>query len=495
MSGFQNVHIRVNDAATGQPTPVRLRCVGADGRYYAPFGRLTEFATGIGEDVGGNVLIDGRAFAYIDGTCEIRLPVGTVHVEIHKGPEYVPLQEQVQLKQGKLALRFVLQRWADLRQQGWYSGDTHAFFMTPHAALLEAGGEDLAVVNVLAEHTLSNSFDPPVLNNILSFSGQRPALELPGHMVVVNTLNWHEWLGRLILLNCHRVVYPLTFGSPAGVDDWNLADWCEQCHRKGGLVVSPDFYIHQHYPAREALADLIMGYIDAIDVGHFCLSQFYSLHSWQELLSAGIRVPLTGGSGKSDNRAVLGSVRTYAHLKDGEEFTYKNWIEAIRAGRTFVTNGPLLSLTVDDHDPGDVLDLPATGQKVAIRVQARSLTSFEKLELLWNHQVIAEATPAQGGAITSASIDTEIAISEPGWFYARCSGSGCAHTSPIYVHVAGQARQPDGATVAELRQRLEKMLTNVREHGRFENEQQRERMAAVYLAAMEKLQAQLEQAR
>ena len=47
MSGkLQTVHVRVNDAATGQPTPVRIRFEGPGGEYFAPFGRLTEFATG-----------------------------------------------------------------------------------------------------------------------------------------------------------------------------------------------------------------------------------------------------------------------------------------------------------------------------------------------------------------------------------------------------------------------------------------------------------------
>ena len=38
------VHIRVNDEATGRPTPVRLGVTGPDGTYYAPFGRVAEFA-------------------------------------------------------------------------------------------------------------------------------------------------------------------------------------------------------------------------------------------------------------------------------------------------------------------------------------------------------------------------------------------------------------------------------------------------------------------
>ncbi len=116
---MQQVHLRINDAATGQPTPVRLRITDADGIYYAPYGRLTEFATGVNQDVGGNVMIGARKWAYIDGACEILLPPGKLHIEIAKGPEYTPIDEEMTLLAGKMALRFTIERWSDVRKQGW----------------------------------------------------------------------------------------------------------------------------------------------------------------------------------------------------------------------------------------------------------------------------------------------------------------------------------------------------------------------------------------
>src|SRR5262249_50178848 len=135
---LQTVHVRVNDAATGKPTPVRIRFTDAGGTYYAPFGRPTAFSTDYGQDVGGNVLVGEGPHAYIDGTCEIAPPPGRLHVAIYKGPEYRPVREEFDLPPGKLALRFVIERWVDLRAEGWYSGDTHCHFLSPHAALLEA---------------------------------------------------------------------------------------------------------------------------------------------------------------------------------------------------------------------------------------------------------------------------------------------------------------------------------------------------------------------
>src|SRR5262249_3842469 len=152
----------------------------------------SEFATGRNQDVGANVRIGGHPHAYIDGTCEVRLPTGPVRVEVHKGPEYLPLFQETVLGPGKASLRLTIERWINLREQRWYSSDTRAHFLTPHAALLEGAAEDLAIVQLLAtESKLRGPYgkDYVAVPNLVAFSGQHPALESPGHLVVVNTLN------------------------------------------------------------------------------------------------------------------------------------------------------------------------------------------------------------------------------------------------------------------------------------------------------------------
>src|SRR5260370_5810408 len=264
-----NVHIRVNDAATNRPTPVRLRIADANGRTYPPLGRLAEFVTGRNEDVGGHLLLNRERFCYIDGSCEVPLPAGVpLTFDISKGPEYTPLRQTVTLGPGQMALRFVIERWRDLRTVGWHSGDTRCHFLSPHAALLEAQAEDLAVVQLLATETYITGKDGaglPCIPNMLAFSGQQPALELPGCIVASNTLNKHPVLGSLALLHCHRAVFPLSFGGADATDDWSLADWCDQCHRKKGLVVWADPFQFESGIAPEALADLILGRIDAVE--------------------------------------------------------------------------------------------------------------------------------------------------------------------------------------------------------------------------------------
>jgi hypothetical protein len=488
---LQTVHVRVNDAATGKPTPVRIRFTDAEGQYYAPFGRLREFAEDIGADVGGNVLIGGEAYAYIDGACEIGLPPGRIAVAITKGPEYRPVREEIDLSRGKLALRFEVERWADLRGQGWYAGDTDCHFLSPRAALLEGAAEDLAVVNLLAQQSPSQSC--PAIPNILDFSGQVPAVELPGHLVAINTLNWHPRLGSLLLLNCHRVVYPLTFGGPGGLDDWTLADWCDQCHRKGGLALGIGFFgTAPDNPHGELLADLISERVDALVLGDFEDPQAdvrwgleAVLRDWYQLLNCGFRIPLAGGSGKDSNLIVLGATRTYALLGPGQPLTYKNWIEAVRAGRTFVTSGPLLTFTVNDSLPGTVLDLPA-GAAVRVRAEARSLGTLERLEVIANNRLVAEADASDRPA--RATLEAEVALPQGGWLVARCWGPyddaienwHAAQSSPVYVQVEGRHPPADPAAVARFAELLQNMLRWVAEEARSENEQQRQRLASIF---------------
>ncbi len=497
---MQTVHLRVNDAATGRPTPVRLRLTGPDGTYFAPFGRLTEFATGRNQDVGGNLLLGARAHAYIDGGCEAGLPDGPVTVEISKGFEYAPRRQEVLVKPGQLSLRLAVERFADLRREGWYGGDARCHFLAPHAALLEAAAEDLAVVNLLAVGcpvVVRPGKYYPSVPNLLAFSGQAPALEAPGHLVVVNTLNTHPELGSLALLNCHRVVYPLTFGGPAGEDDWSLADWCDQCHRKGGLVVwARTWHEGRDFALGEPLADLILGKVDAFEIDYYEDSPFDVLADWYALLACGFRVPLVGASGKDSNGAALGAVRTYARLRDGDEFSYKNWVEAVRAGRTFATNGPLISCTAGGQGPGSVIDLPSGTTAARVRAEARSAVPFDILEVVVNGAVAATALAS--GSPSAAALDAEVSVGEGGWVAARCRGRQqlfhrpanqrvFAHTSPVYLRREGHEPRADAAAAARLAEHLGHMLDWVKTRARCATERQREHLAEIFLSAREEL--------
>ena len=490
---MQPVHLRINDAATGQPTPARLRITDSAGVYYAPFGRLTDFATGPNQDVGGNVMIGMKKWAYIDGTCEILLPPGELRVEIAKGPEYQPVDEPVQLLAGKLALRFTIERWSDVRKHGWHSGDTRVHFLPPDAALLEGQAEGVAVVNLLVrETTVKDTFGKVqrACPNILSFSGQSFARQADTCSVAVNTQNMHPELGSLGLLHCHRLVYPLNFDS----GEWTLEDWCGQCHRKKGLVVWTE---PQHqtddFLYGEPLADLILGNIDAFELTFWEDSPFDALVDYYKLLQAGLIVPLTGASGKDCNGLAIGSMRMYAYLPPGENFTYSNWIEAVRAGRTFASNGPLLHITIDGAVPSRTHDRSTSNQPMQLRVEASSWTAFDRLDLLFNGEVIAKASPSASPPF-HARIEQEFDPPANGWLAARCSGQALipsrpapqrvfAHTSAVAVRTNDKKDTVRADVVNDLLGELDGMLRWAREEASCDKPVQRERLVRVFSEA------------
>jgi hypothetical protein len=467
---LQQVHLRVNDADTGKPTPVRLRITDANGAYYAPYGRLTEFATGVNQDVGGNVQIGNKKWCYIDGACEILLPPGTLHIEISKGPEYTPIDEQITLVAGKMSLRFTIERWIDMRKLGWYSGDTRVHFMSPDAALLEGQAEDVAVVNLLAKDAFvkEDYGKAPTVSNILSFSGQSFARISENCGVSVNTHHRYVRFGSLGLLNCHRVVYPLTNEG----SNWSFADWCGQCHRKNGLVVWTEA-VRATTPHmwRGPLADLVLGEIDAIEFLVNESSPVEVLADFYPMFNAGVRAPLVGASGKASNKGVLGGIRTYAHIGEGNALTYAAWIEAVRAGRTYVSNGPLLDYTINGK-VSSVAGAEPFASPVHLHARAISLTPFDQLEILCNGETIASAAPGASQPL-EAVLDLELPADTTGWLAVMCRSndvrngpwSAFAHSSPFRIDSEVINMSVKQEAVEGLIAELDQMTTYSHGHG------------------------------
>ena len=151
-SGRNWVHVTVVDDATGRPVPCRVHFRSAKGIPYQPHGHHNHVTQNLGSwhyDVGGDVRLGQRSYAYIDGTCQGWLPRGDVVVDVARGFEYEPLRQTVRIEPGQRELTLRLGRVADMASEGWWSGDSHVHFLSTPGAQLEQRGEDLRVVNLL----------------------------------------------------------------------------------------------------------------------------------------------------------------------------------------------------------------------------------------------------------------------------------------------------------------------------------------------------------
>jgi hypothetical protein len=150
-------------------------------------------------------------------------------------------------------------------------------------------------------------------------------------------------------------------------------------------------------------------------------------------------------------RGPVGLNRVYVRVPEGP-LSLSSWLDSLRAGRSFVTNGPLVSLTLSGKGPGDRLDLPPEGGDVSISASLRSIVPVDHLELVCNGDVAREI--ALTGNRDRADFQGTIPIQKPGWCVLRAWNEGpspaildsypYATTSPIYVTVGGrEARSPE----------------------------------------------------
>jgi len=177
--------------------------------------------------------------------------------------------------------------------------------------------------------------------------------------------------------------------------------------------------------------------VDALEIGGLRGSDF-STQEWYRYLNCGYRVAVCGGTDKMGAYCALGWRRTYALTDPKRPFTYANWTKAVRAGRTFSTNGPLIDLVVDGRRIGDTIDMSRRGGTVEVVAEAECVWPLGVIEIVHNGRVVADTRSTRGAK--KLRVATKLKLDGSGWIAARCAGCDrhpggyiAAHTSPVYV--------------------------------------------------------------
>jgi TolB protein len=136
----------------------------------------------------------------------------------------------------------------------------------------------------------------------------------------------------------------------------------------------------------------------------------------------------------------VGTTRVYVHVP--EPFTLDRYLDRLKAGRSFVTSGPLLRFTAGGGEPGDVIP----GSKpIDWELAVTSVLPFERVEILVNGEV------AWGGAglekTGTRRYRGTIHAPAGGWIAARVHGGATswpamdsypfAHTAPMWIGQVG----------------------------------------------------------
>ena len=509
------VSISMYEKNTGSPVYARVHITDEKGRYWPPRGHQKTINIGWREDVGGDVRVSGKTYAYVGPDFIVDLPVGKYHIEAEKGIEYESASMDFYVNSvDNKSQRLIFNRWINMENSGWYSGDTHTHFLNDHTAVLEAQAEDLNVINVLATKW------GELITNIHDVTGSPSLVSTDKHIVFFNEEVRHPFLGHAILHPIRKLIYPLSWGEGmegvyGGYDFPPMAYQADKARAQGGLVT----WAHFMSANGEVAIDVALGKVDTIDLFTWVdVFKPTNKHSdrpdsgiaelWYAFLNTGARLPVTAGTDKMMNTQVAGSSRTYAHIDSGD-FSYDSWIDALRNGRTFITTGPIISLKANNEDIGSVVVMKP-GETIRLEAEVRTLKDrypVDKIEIIQNGKVVATQINDDQSELIKLSFESQ--INKSSWFAVRAYGARIlpnntwpaigsiygidppngfpvmAHTSPIYAEIPGSKiwLEEDAAFLAK---KCDVAINWAKTRAKFHTEIQRKEVIELFEKAREK---------
>jgi hypothetical protein len=494
--GRSPVRVNVIDETTGQASAARM---------YLRRGTEALVPTGLQSYSRG----DERHFL-IDGGLSLDLEPGTYALRVERGLEYVPVDVELAVP-ATAPVTIALRRWAAMNGDGWYSADMHVH-RDPVDIPLILAAEDLNFVPTITTHMWSNDTSAP-WKPPRSF----PVVVAPNRFFTGNSQEIERIQGgpgAVILLGREM---PLPF---SGYELYPpVAVYAKAVHERGGLVEGDKpFWV-------DTFVNAALGHIDALEVNcnHFLPRlvdtdlapwshwpmefgyrgargfALWMMDLYYRILNSGIELPLSAGSANGVKQTPVGFNRLYVRpVSTGLD--YASFMSALKQGRSFSTNGPVLELDVDGHEPGDRIALDP-GREYRVRARARSRGTLERLQVIVNGRVAAER--ADKGDSREMTIERSLRFDRSSWIAVRVFERPTAreaweqgpqifaHTSPMYLlldHKPVVVRE----SIQDVLQKIDLLIAHTQRLDGFKNESDRKETLDVYRAARQVLARRLE---
>jgi hypothetical protein len=496
----------VVDAESGKLLPSRLYVEGPPGTWHhvesaAAGGSAVRYAKERFRSVEVHTTLSAHPF-------RAALAPGRYTLLAERGKEYFPAQAEVTLAAGAdgaagagapARVTLKLRRFIDMAALGWYSGETHV-----HRALADLPNlllaEDLNVAFPLL-YWVTRAFEAPAGGEAARKKSGATLIEVDStHVIWPRNTEWeiftvgekrHE-LGAFFAIG-HRSVFD------AGVPP--LSPVAERARAEGALIE-----LDKHaWPWSMCLVPLLDVDLYELANNHLWRTEFgfrawgapppdymrverdaggltergwidYGLKCYYALLDSGFRLRPTAGTASGVHPVPLGFGRVYVEL-DGP-FRYERWLEGLDAGRSFVTTGPMLFVLVNGRPPGHRFEraAPADDPGAAVEpfdcevhVRTVSETPITQLELVLNGEVTASIGASAASTRTEAGawecdLSFRQRVSGTSWLAVRAFEERpggrvrFAHSSPVWVDVAGRPLRPRKEEAAFLVARVEEEI-------------------------------------
>jgi hypothetical protein len=445
--------VRIVDAATGRPTPVRVSLQDANGNTPGVSAAVSISETAIPipreaisvmwgqQDRAQGYALQPDGSFYVDGAFEVLVPPGAYTLTLSKGFEYERQVARIAVAPGSgISREFRMTRWIDMPARGWYSADDHIHLRrSPRddpAIVRWIAAEDIHVGNLLemgdfwATYYSQYAFGPKgryeETGRWLSPGQEEPRTPEVGHTISLGASEFVRFRG----------------------DYYSYDRLFDRIHELGGVTgfAHQAFSFHGY---RGLVLNTLRQKTDFIELAQFCVPEGpLAVDHYYLLLDLGFRLTALAGSDfpwcgrgplfglPAPAVAQIGNARFYTYV--GGPLTFDAWFGALKAGRTFVSTGPVVQLTVNGRLPGDAIDV-APGTR--LRVSAEALghadqAPLRSLEIVGHSRVLARS---EGAGVTRLTAEIELPVERGLWIAARAEAGTAqsAHTTPVYVTVNG----------------------------------------------------------
>jgi TolB protein len=454
------IQIRIMTSG-GALTPARISVTDEAGRFYAPENSWISGDAGFDR---AERPFEAHYF-HTSGSDEVEVPTGKLNIEVMKGFEYRFERRTVEARTGQTEEIAVtlkpLEKITSGSGRQWVSSDLHVhmnyggtYRNTPAHLIQEAKAENLGIANNLIVNKEQRVPD-------IVYAGKQVDPASKERTLVVHGQEFHttQW-GHLDLLNIQGNILLPGYGGYPGTAAASLfpmdADVSDMAHAQGAVVG----YAHpfdedpaqvprrQEDTPEEFPVDVALGKVDYLEVVGF--NDYRSTAAvWYRLLNLGFRIPAGAGTDAMANfaslRGPVGLDRVYARVPEGR-VKIDAWLEELKKGRTFATNGPLLDFSLGGEEIGSELGFDGPQTAVPFKAVMRSIVPIDHLEVVCNGHVVQ--TLQMNAARDAAEAKGMVALAESGWCVLRASSDKAeypvlenyvyATTSPIYVTIRGQ---------------------------------------------------------
>jgi TolB protein len=400
---------------------------------------------------------NGTVFFYSPGVITAEVPAGEVRVLAAHGFGSTPISASRRVSAGEtttIELEMPAPLW-NPASEGWRSADLHShlnyggpYLLTPEDILLDMQAEalDLSTPQLANLHTRfmdvewwnwRRTSEPPMI----AFA-QEVRSHFLGHVGVVgaDSLFWPWYYGpgypvydNLDLPNSVALQFARARG---GINSY--------VHPVSGRNPFPQTGAPAGLPL-ELVPDALAGDVDTLEIACLWSDELGTSEAWYRLLNLGLPIAPSAGSDTMHNfyrTMAIGSTRVYAKPEGAMNLT--SFLQAVRRGRSFVTNGPMVKFSVGDAEAGGSINA-APGQAIEWKLDAWAALPVETVEILVNGQVAWSGKGLE--AAGHKTFNGRINAPRGGWIAARVYGGATkwpvmdsypfAHTAPIWFGRVG----------------------------------------------------------